>query len=161
MTKKWMNILYGLLLTVMVAGCSGPPVPAPSGTPPAPSPWFSDGQPPSDEPLGTEAPGGEYRKIASEEAKKMIEAGGVIVVDVRTRVEYDQGHIQEALLIPNETISGAPPAELPQKDATILVYCRSGRRSREAAHKLLALGYTNVHDFGGIQDWPYETVSGE
>ena len=89
----------------------------------------------------------------------MMQAGGITVVDVRTKAEYDGGHIADAVLVPNETISDTSPPELPDKTATLLIYCRSGRRSRDAAEKLIALGYENVYDFGGINDWPYETVT--
>ena len=81
----------------------------------------------------------------------------VTVVDVRRPDEYRLGHVPGAILVTNETIGSEPPAELPDKNAKILVYCRSGRRSREAALKLLDLGYQNVYDFGGIIDWPYAT----
>ena len=80
------------------------------------------------------------------------------IVDVRTQSEYDEGHIQNAVLIPNETIGSEPPANLPDKNAIILVYCRSGRRSEEAARKLVNLGYVIIYDFGGINDWTYGTV---
>ncbi len=99
-----------------------------------------------------------YHKISAEEAKKMMEEQTVIVVDVRTASEYAEGHIANAILIPNETIGKEAPAELPDKSAVLLVYCRSGRRSENAANKLLALGYQNVYDFGGISDWPYDIV---
>ncbi len=97
-------------------------------------------------------------KISPQEAKQKIDSGGVIVLDVRTESEYTEGHIPGARLLTNETITEAP-ADLP-KDAVLLVYCRSGRRSAEAAKKLAALGYHRVYDFGGIIDWPYETESG-
>ena len=100
----------------------------------------------------------EYRKITAAEAYAMMTENEVVVVDVRTKSEYDEGHIKNAILIPNETIGDNMPSELPDKDAVILLYCRSGRRSREAAYKLLSLGYKNVYDFGGINDWEYGTV---
>lgn len=81
----------------------------------------------------------------------------VIIVDVRTAEEFASGHIQNAINIPVESIS-AEPAELSDKDATILVYCRSGNRSEQASRKLVELGYTQIYDFGGIIDWPYEVV---
>ncbi len=96
-------------------------------------------------------------KIDAKEAKSMMESQEVIVVDVRTQAEYDESHIENAILITNENIDG-DPVELPDKDATILVYCRSGNRSAEASAKLANLGYTNVYDFGGIIDWPYAIV---
>lgn len=101
---------------------------------------------------------GEYRKITAEQAHEMMNTQEVVIVDVRTQSEYDEGHIQNAVLIPNETIGSDPPTNLPDKNATILVYCRSGRRSEEAARKLVNLGYVSVYDFGGINDWTYGTV---
>lgn len=99
-----------------------------------------------------------YTDITVEEAKKIIETGNVILVDVRTQEEYSEKHIDGAILIPNETITDSQPAELPDKDADILVYCRSGKRSSEAAKKLADMGYTNVYNMlGGINEWPYET----
>ncbi len=98
-----------------------------------------------------------YTDITVEEAKEIIEAGNVILVDVRTQEEYSEKHIDGAILIPNETITDNQPAELPDKDADILVYCRSGKRSSEAAKKLADMGYTNVYNMlGGINEWPYE-----
>ena len=88
----------------------------------------------------------------------MMQDKEVIIVDVRTQQEYDQYHIKNAILIPNETIDDTIVELLPNKEATILVYCRSGRRSKEASKKLIEIGYENVYDFGGINDWPYETV---
>jgi len=99
-----------------------------------------------------------YHKISAEEAKEMMDTQEVIIVDVRTLEEYNSGYIENAILIPNESINGAP-AELPDKDAIILIYCRSGNRSKQASDKLVALGYTNIYDFGGIIDWPYEIVN--
>lgn len=103
-----------------------------------------------------------YQAITQEEAKKMMDAGeGIVILDVRTREEYESGHIRGAVCLPNEEIEGEPE-ELPDKTQTILVYCRSGNRSRQAAGKLAALGYERVFEFGGILDWPYpEMVEGE
>ena len=100
----------------------------------------------------------EYKKITSDEAKKMMETQKVIVVDVRTLEEYNEGHIPNAISVPLETIENEAEAKLKNKDDLILVYCRSGRRSREAALKLIEKGYTNVIDFGGINDWNGEVV---
>lgn len=101
-----------------------------------------------------------YVKISAEEAKSMMDNNkDVLVVDVRTMEEYDAGHIENAILIPNETITDAPPKELADLDAQILIYCRSGNRSQQAAEKLIEMGYTNIFDFGGIIDWPYDTVT--
>ena len=100
----------------------------------------------------------EYKKITSDEAKKMMETQKAIVVDVRTLEEYNEGHIPNAISVPLETIENEAEAKLKNKDDLILVYCRSGRRSREAALKLIEKGYTNVIDFGGIKDWNGEVV---
>lgn len=99
---------------------------------------------------------GRYETITPEEAKAKMDAGNVMIVDVRTQAEYDQGHIPGAILVPNETIGDTLPEALPDQEAVLLVYCRSGRRSKEAAEKLAALGYQTVYDFGGILDWPYD-----
>lgn len=101
----------------------------------------------------------EYHKISQQEAKaRMTKNPQVIIVDVRTLGEYKDGHIPKAIVIPNESIKDQPPQELPDKKAEILVYCRSGHRSSQAAHKLVEMGYTQVYDFGGINTWPYEVV---
>ena len=100
----------------------------------------------------------EYKKITSDEAKKMMETEKTIVVDVRTTEEYNEGHIPNAVSVPLETIENEAETKLKNKDDLILVYCRSGRRSREAALRLIEKGYTNVIDFGGIQDWNGEVV---
>lgn len=102
----------------------------------------------------------QYRKVSPQLAKEMMDSDDpVVVVDVRTPSEYAGGHIKGSILIPNETISTASkPEKLPNLDDTILVYCRSGNRSAQAARKLVSLGYLNVYDFGGINDWPYEIV---
>ena len=99
-----------------------------------------------------------YHKISAEEAHEMMTSQEIVVVDVRTREEYESGHIENAVLVPNESIGGEMPEALPDKEATLLIYCRSGRRSKDAAEKLLALGYQSVYDFGGVIDWPYELV---
>jgi len=103
----------------------------------------------------------EYHKINAEEAKARIDSGDdIVILDVRTLEEYNAEHIKGAILIPNETISNMQPELLPDLDAEILIYCRSGNRSAQAAKKLVAIGYIEVYDFGGIIDWPYDTVSG-
>jgi len=108
-----------------------------------------------------ETPEPGWRTISAEEAHTMMEkSDNYILVDVRTEEEYNDQRIEGAILIPDFEISERAEAELPDKDATILVYCRSGRRSASAAEILVSMGYTNVYDIGGIIDWPYETVSG-
>lgn len=113
--------------------------------------------------LGVIGCGGEsmagYQKIPAAEAKNMMDKGGVTVVDVRREEEYKTGHISEAVLLTNETIGNEPPALLPDKNVVILVYCRSGVRSRQASEKLIKLGYKKVFDMGGIKDWPYDVVT--
>ena len=100
-----------------------------------------------------------FLNIAAEEAKKLMDSEeGCIILDVRTREEYDQGHIPGAILIPDTEIEAKAADLLPDKDQLILVYCRSGRRSKLAAQSLADLGYTNIREFGGILDWPYEVV---
>lgn len=103
--------------------------------------------------------GAEYKRITAQEAKARIDSGDrVIILDVRTEEEYNTGHILNAILIPNETITDRMPDLLPDHDAEILIYCRSGNRSAQAARKLIQIGYTNVYDFGGINSWPYDIV---
>ena len=100
-----------------------------------------------------------FLNITAEEAKKLMDSEeGCIILDVRTREEYDQGHIPGAILIPNTEIEAKAADLLPDKEQLILVYCRSGRRSKLAAQSLADLGYTNIREFGGILDWPYEVV---
>lgn len=101
-----------------------------------------------------------YRQINMDEAVAMMdEESGYIILDVRTPEEFSDKHIPDAINIPNETIGTEEILELPDKDQLILVYCRSGNRSKQASEKLVALGYTNIVEFGGINDWPGETVS--
>ncbi len=102
-----------------------------------------------------------YRQISMDEAVVMMEQEtDGIILDVRRPDEFAAGHIPNAINIPNETIGTAEISELPDKNQLIMVYCRSGRRSKEAAEKLVKLGYTNIVEFGGILDWKGETVSG-
>ena len=103
-----------------------------------------------------------YQQIPQDEAKSMMESEeDLIIVDVRTEPEYKSGHIPGAICIPVESINDNPPAELPNKDQTILIYCRSGRRSKTAAEKLSTMGYTNIYEFGGINDWTGDVVKEE
>ncbi len=97
-----------------------------------------------------------YEQITAEEAKKIIDLGEEqIILDTREQDEFDSGHIPGAILIPYTEIESKAEEMLPQKGMLILVYCRSGRRSKIAAESLSKLGYTNVKEFGGIIDWPY------
>ena len=96
-------------------------------------------------------------QIAAEDAKKIIDSGEEhIILDVREQDEFDAGHIPGAVLLPYTEIENKAEEMLPDKDKQILVYCRSGRRSKIAAEALARLGYTNIKEFGGIIDWPYE-----
>ena len=109
---------------------------------------------------GGNAADGAYRQITQEEAKEMMDNQEVIILDVREQDEYDGGHIPGAVLLPVGTINEETAAGvIPEKDATVLVYCRSGNRSKKASDALAKLGYTNVKEFGGIIDWPYETTN--
>lgn len=100
-----------------------------------------------------------YEQITPAEAKAIMDSqDGYIILDVRTQEEYDEAHIDGALLIPDYEITDKAESVLKDKDQLLLVYCRSGRRSKNAASELVSLGYTNVKEFGGIIDWPYETV---
>ena len=100
-----------------------------------------------------------YEQISGAEAKALMDReSGYVIIDARTQEEYDQGHIPGAILIPEYEIADRAEKELPDKDQLILVYCRSGRRSKIAAEELVKLGYTNVKEFGGIIDWEYEIV---
>lgn len=132
------NIIFVLFLCVMISSC---------GT-------ANDSASPNGE--GRKS---SYTSISQEEAKKMMEADdGHVIVDVRRADEYASGHIPGAILVPNESIGTEKPAELPDLDQIILVYCRSGNRSAQAAKKLADLGYKNVYDFGGIMSWTGDIV---
>ena len=100
-----------------------------------------------------------YEQISGAEAKALMDSeSGYIIIDARTQEEYDEGHIPGAILIPEYEIADRAEKELSDKKQLILVYCRSGRRSKIAAEELVKLGYTNVKEFGGIIDWEYEIV---
>lgn len=100
-----------------------------------------------------------YEQISAEEAKAIMDTEKeYIIIDARTGSEFAEGHIEGAILIPEYEIADRAEKELPNKDSLILVYCRSGRRSKIASEELVKLGYTNVKEFGGIIDWPYEIV---
>ena len=103
-----------------------------------------------------------YLQITAEEAaERMAEETDYILLDVRTEEEFEAEHIPGAICIPNETIGDSAIPELPDKEQTIFIYCRSGNRSKDAAEKLVRQGYTHIIEFGGINDWNGETVSGE
>lgn len=102
-----------------------------------------------------------YIRIKAEEAKAMIDQEEVIILDVRTAEEYEENRIEGALLIPDYEIVDLAEEKLPDWEAKILVYCRTGNRSEDASRDLIQMGYQEVYDFGGIVDWNYKTVSGE
>jgi rhodanese-related sulfurtransferase len=109
----------------------------------------------TNEPSETE--GNSYRQVSAEEAKRMMdEEENYVILDVRTKEEYDEGHIPGAILIPDFEIESRAEKELTDHDQLILVYCRSGNRSKSASQKLSDLGYSNIVDFGGIINWPYD-----
>ena len=98
-----------------------------------------------------------YQQITQQEAKVMMDTQDVIILDVREQSEYDAGHIPGAILLPVGTITKeSAAAVIPKLDSVVLVYCRSGNRSKTASKALVELGYTNIYEFGGINTWPYE-----
>ena len=130
-------ILVFLLLLVFTAGCSS-----------------------SGSAADTEKSSQTFRQISQEEAKEMMaKDDGHVVVDVRRQDEYDAGHIPGAILIPNESIGCDSPEALPDYDQIILIYCRTGNRSKQAAQKLASMGYTNIYEFGGITTWTDDVVT--
>ena len=157
--RLWAGVLLVSLL-LMVAGCGGVETGASAALPVQPDPAVAAAAGSADASAPPETAAGDavYRRISAEEARQMMDAGNVIVLDVRTQPEFAEGHIPEAVLLTDSDIAARAGEVLPDKDATILVYCRSGRRSEMAANKLVEMGYTGIHDFGGIIDWPYEVV---
>lgn len=108
---------------------------------------------------GTETVVNAYEKISPEKAKEIMDTqSNYIILDVRSREEYNEGHIKNAVLLPVDNIMTEAGPVIGEKDKMILVYCRSGNRSKMASSKLEELGYTNIKDFGGIIDWPYEVI---
>lgn len=98
-----------------------------------------------------------YQQVDAETAKELMDTeDDYVILDARTQAEYDEGHIPDAILTPHDTVATAAEDALPDKDQLILVYCRSGNRSKQASQTLVDLGYTNVVEFGGINSWPYE-----
>lgn len=107
--------------------------------------------------IGKESDQVNYTTITMDEAKEIFaESDEYIILDVRTNAEFEEGHIPGAICIPNEIIGESEIEQLPDKDVIIYVYCRSGNRSKQAAEKLVKLGYTNIIEFGGIMDWDGE-----
>lgn len=109
--------------------------------------------------VGCRKPEKTYKQISQDEAARMMKRDdGHIIVDVRREDEFNSGHIPGAICIPNEFISDIQPEELPDLKQIILIYCRSGNRSKQAAEKLAKMGYENVYEFGGIIDWTGEII---
>lgn len=135
--------------TIALAGCSG--TPAGSG-----DASMSAGS--ADTNAGSASA---YAKITADEAKAMMDSGSPTIVDVRTAQEYADGHIPGAINIPVESIGSDKPAELTDADADLIVYCRTGVRSKQASDKLVELGYQHVNDMGGIVDWTGDKVTGD
>ena len=155
-------ILLILFCPLLLVACNNGSTQGSLGQSPSPIPEPTPTSAPTPTPA-TENDGGEseYRRISAEEAHQMMqETEKYILLDVRRVDEFSAQHIEGAILIPYDEIGSRAADELPDKNALILIYCRSGRRSEIAAVELLGMGYTNVYDFGGILDWPYETVSG-
>ncbi len=171
--KKSVLLISLLAMALLLSACTAPkpaatptPVaateaPAATAVPATEAPAAEASAVPATNAPAAEAPAvvAEYHKMTPQEAKARMDSGDpVIVLDVRTQSEFDSGHIEGALLLSNEQIGTTRPELLPDLNAEILVYCRSGNRSRQAAQKLVAMGYTAVYDFGGIGSWPYEVV---
>ena len=163
--KQFILLAALLALAIGLTACA-PQAPAPTATPaatitpeasPAATQEAAEAQP---APEATAAPKAEYRQLTAEQAKARMDSGDeVIILDVRTPEEYAQGHIPGAVLLPVSNITSDALELLPDKSAEILVYCRSGNRSRQAANALVDMGYTAVYDFGGIGSWPYDVVT--
>ena len=145
-----------LVISLTATACVAPSAsPAPAAEPAA-SPIAAAAQPTQTISIVT----GEYQVKTAQEAKQIMDANPeAIIVDVREADEYAQGHIPNAILLPVGSVSQLAGEVLPDKNALILVYCRSGRRSEAAARALISLGYTRVVDFGGINSWPYDVVT--
>lgn len=143
MRKIFFGVILLSFVLLIASGCVGAEV-SPDGT----------------EGSSSQKPGAIYQKISAAEASKMMrEADSYILLDVRTVEEFAEAHIGGATLIPDFELEDKAATQLPDRDALILIYCRSGRRSAAAAKLLTGMGYINVYDFGGIINWPYETVS--
>lgn len=138
MSKKIIiSVLAVTALLILLAGCSSN----------------------ADETETTEMNSGTYLQISQDEAKRIMDSqSDYIIVDAREQYEYDEGHIKDAIVIPYTEIEAKAEEMLPDKEQLILVYCRSGRRSKIAAQSLANMGYTNVKEFGGIIDWQYDIV---
>jgi rhodanese-related sulfurtransferase len=168
---KRLMILTALMMAALaLAGCAVNDTPDPAQTAAvtdseavADSPAAPESVPPTAEPAETPAPAEDiaaaYQTISPEDAKELIGTEGVVLLDVRTQEEYQAGYIEGALLLPYDEIAQTIDKFDIVRDDTIIVYCRTGRRSAIAAEELIGMGYTSVYDMGGIADWPYEIVT--
>ena len=166
------RLLCAVLIVFMTAGCAlqNGPEPQPAGGQAAETQQAAETGQTAETQQAAETgqavdagdTGSGYLRITQDEAKAMMAADdGHVIVDVRRQDEYDAGHIPGAVCIPNESIGSEMPEELPDPDQVILVYCRSGNRSRQASEKLAAMGYTRIYEFGGISSWTGEIVTTE
>ena len=138
--KFWIIAVVIAILAVVVASCAA------ATQKPSPSAF-------------TSASPAQALKITPADAKSRLDSEqGIVLLDVRTDEEYAGGHIAGSILLPVDNLAALAASKLPDKSATIFVYCRSGRRSAIAARQLVEMGYTGVYDLGGIIDWPYEVV---
>lgn len=151
MKQGYLYLAAGLLAFGLLAGCAGE-TPLSESAPASSSQALSQSSSQSEKIT--------YEQITQEQAKALLDSEeDYILLDVRTQLEYDEGHIPGAMLLPDYEVSEKAEELLPDKDQLILVYCRSGNRSKSASRALAELGYTNVKEFGGIQDWPYEITT--
>ena len=147
------KVVILLLAVLLLAGCSNQNTEPQQTTQPAQTEATT---------MATELTREAYLNITQEEAKHLMDTEtDYIILDVRRQDEFDEKHIPGAILIPNEVIRERAEAELTNKDQLILVYCRSGNRSKQASEVLKELGYTYIREFGGIIDWPYEVVTAQ
>lgn len=145
--KKLIRILFAAILIMSFTSCS--------------QNSNSSEETTSNTSISTTAQETDYKKLGVIEAKEMIDNNpDVIILDVRTEAEYLDKRIPDSVLLPDFEIAEKAETELTDKGTIILIYCRSGNRSKSAAMKLIEMGYTNIYDFGGIIDWPYKTISG-
>ncbi len=151
MKQGYLYLAAGLLVLGLLAGCAGEATPSESA-PASSSQALSQSSSQSEKIT--------YEQITQEQAKELLDSEeDYVLLDVRTQLEYEEGHIPGAVLLPDYEVSEKAEELLPDKDQLILVYCRSGNRSKSASRALAELGYTNVKEFGGIQDWPYEITT--
>ncbi len=150
MDRYYTIIMIALILVVAISGCTAKPSEKTEAK--------TNG---AAESGASEEAAAIAERINAETAKKMMEAGGVTIVDVRSAAEYADGHVPGAILAPLNELPANAETILPNKDATLLIYCRSGNRSAQAVNVLRQLGYTRLYDFGGIMSWPYEIEKGQ